>query len=114
MKSAFDSGCTGSRMSPSSVSRAESMTRSVAGSPDAVDVGFARENALVAEHVAVVRILQLVADVIDGVAVAGRAVGQAADVDVVADRRDQAVVARVRDVGRTLDLVRRQHGRALT
>ena len=81
-------------MSPSSVSRAESTTRSVAGSPSAVDVGLAREQALVAEHVAVVGIPELVADVVDAVAVADRAVGEAAHVDVVADRGDQAVVAR--------------------
>ena len=79
-----------------------------------LEVGLAGEDALVAEHVAVVRILQFVADVIDAVAAAGRNFGQAAHVNVVADRRGEPVIAAVRDVGRALDLLLRQHRRDAT
>src|SRR5688500_19278775 len=54
--------------------------------------------------------LQLITDVVDAVAVADRGVREAARVDVVADRGDQAMVASMRDVGRALDLVPGEHG----
>ncbi len=79
----------------------------------ALEIGLAREQALVAEHVAVVRVLQLVADVIDAVAGAEGGAAEAAHVDLLARRGREPVVAAVRDVRRALDLLLREHGRPL-
>ena len=99
-------------MSPSSVSRAESRHAQRRRVAEAVDVGLACEHALVAEHVAVVGIPELVADVVDAVAMPDHAAFEATHVDVIADRGNQPVVAGARDIGRAIDLVPGQHGRA--